>query len=295
MLRARIETKSVRRFLSRFSGGCLPRRGESAGRGIVKDMATGHDRDTEVLALERAAFEAWQAEEIVSLGAWQLRFMRGVTDRANSVWAGPGEPTGGFDTAVARAEAFYAERGRPALFQISPISHTLLDARLEHRGYARYDEVSLQVARAADVARIAPRSGLVARCDAELGEEWFALSGLRGRFGGAEIGVYRAFLARVASRAGFARAREAGASEIGGVGLTIVAPPLAGVFSMLTAPELRKRGLAEAVMGELARFAVQRGAERLYLQVSAENAPACALYARAGFVESHRYHYRRRS
>ena len=154
--------------------------------------------------------------------------------------------------------------------------------------------MSVQLARAADVARITSRSGLVARCDAALSEPWFALSGQRGRFRGDEIAVYRAFLERIAPRAGFASAREVSASELGGVGLTIVAPPLAGVFSMLTAPECRKRGLAEAVLGELARFALRRGAERLYLQVSADNAPACALYARAGFVESHRYHYRRR-
>ena len=249
----------------------------------------------EVLSIERAAFEAWQAEQVVPLGPWRVRFMHGVTDRANSVWAGPGMPESGFARAAAEVEAFYAARARPALFQISPICDPRLDALLAARGYERFDEVSVQVARAADVARIAPRAGVLAGCDGELSEAWFALSGTRGRFHGSASVVYRAFLARIASRAGFAWAREAGASELGAVGLTIVAAPLAGVFSMLTAPERRQRGLAEAVLGELARFALSRGAERLYLQVSADNAPACALYARAGFRESHRYHYRRRA
>ena len=118
------------------------------------------------------------------------------------------------------------------------------------------------------------------------------MSGRRGRFRGDDIAVYRAFLERLAGRAGFASARDA-AGEIAAVGLTILAPPLAGVFSMLTLPKQRRRGLAEAVLAELARFAAARGAERLYLQVELENAPARALYARAGFREAYRYHYRR--
>jgi ribosomal protein S18 acetylase RimI-like enzyme len=249
----------------------------------------------DVLALERTAFEAWQAEEVTALGPWRLRFMHGVTDRANSVWAGPGEPPGGFDDAIARVEAFYAERRRPALFQITPAADERLDALLAARGYERYDDVSVQVAGAARVAEQGPRDAADAQCDARLGAEWFELSGRRGRFRGEQIAVYRAFLERVAPRAGFASARPAGETAIAAVGLTIVAPPLAGVFSMLTLPEQRGRGLAGAVLGELARFAVARGAAQLYLQVSANNAPACALYARAGFAEAYRYHYRWRA
>jgi ribosomal protein S18 acetylase RimI-like enzyme len=250
--------------------------------------------EDEVLALERAAFEAWEAEEIVPLGPWRLRAMRGVTNRANSVWAGPGEPAGGFARAIEAAEAFYAERGLPAIFQISPAADARLDGLLAGRQYERFDETSFQTAQAARIAKLAARAGVRATCEASLGSEWFALSGERGRFHGREIAVYRAFLERVARRAGFASARCEG-GELGAVGLTIVAPPLAGVFSMLTLPELRRRGLAEAVLGEIARFAISRGGARLYLQVEVANEAARALYARVGFDEAYRYHYRRRA
>ena len=249
----------------------------------------------QVLALERAAFDAWQAEEVVALGPWRLRFMHGVTNRANSVWAGPGEPAGGILRAIGEAEAFYAARARPSQFQITPASDARLDSLLAARGYERFDEVSVQLADASRVAASPARDGVAARCDGELGEEWFGLSGGRGRFHGADVAVYRAFLERIASRAGFALGNASGAREPGAVGLTIVAPRLAGVFSMLTLPEQRRRGLADAVLGELARFALARGALRLYLQVEVANAPARALYARAGFSEAYRYHYRRRA
>ena len=248
---------------------------------------------TEVL--ERAAFEAWQAEQVVALGPWRLRFMHGVTSRANSVWAGPGEPAGGLAHAIAEVEAFYAARGQPAIFQIAQLADERLDPLLAERGYEHFNEVSFQVASAERVALLVPREDISARCDDVLGDDWFELSGRRGRFRDGDVAVYCAFLERIAPRAGFASARLAGAAMADAVGLTIVAKPLAGVFSMLTLAEQRRRGLAEALLGEIARFALARGAQRLYLQVELDNAPARALYARAGFAESHRYHYRRRA
>ena len=128
--------------------------------------------DREVLALERAAFEAWQAEEIASLGSWRLRAMRGVTNRANSVWAGPGEPDAGFASAIAQVEAFYAARRLPAIFQITPAADRRLDALLEARGYERFDEVSFQIASAEHVAmRVPPRDvpNLVANHASQVG------------------------------------------------------------------------------------------------------------------------------
>jgi GNAT superfamily N-acetyltransferase len=55
----------------------------------------------------------------------------------------------------------------------------------------------------------------------------------------------------------------------------------------------RPRGLATAVMAALRGWA-GHGATSVYLQVVADNAPALALYRRAGFIEHHRYHHRRR-
>lgn len=248
--------------------------------------------DADVLALERAAFEAWNAEEVAALGPWQLRFMRGVSNRGNSVWAGPGEPPGGFARAIGAVEAFYAARGLPPAFQITPVADPRLDALLAGRGYARVEPVSFQIADAARVADAAKDSADISACEPVLSETWFDVSGRRGRFHGEAVAVYRAFLERLAGRAGFACARAPG-GEIAAVGLTVVAKPLAGIFSMLTLPERRRRGFAEAVLGAIARFALARGATQLYLQVELASAPARALYARTGFVETHRYHYRR--
>ena len=76
------------------------------------------------------------------------------------------------------------------------------------------------------------------------------------------------------------------------MGLFVADAGWAGVFAMATRPEYRGQGIATAVLGTGARWALKQGATRLYLQVEEDNAPAQALYAQAGFVRSHGYHYR---
>jgi GNAT superfamily N-acetyltransferase len=152
----------------------------------------------------------------------------------------------------------------------------------------------VRVADAAAVARSETSPGIRSACEPELSEAWFEVSGHRGRFGAAQRPAYRGLLARLAGRAGFAHARAEG-GEIEAVGLVVVSGPWAGIFSMLTLPGSRRRGLGRALLGELARFACARGARQLYLQVERANLPALSLYERAGFAESHAYHYRLRS
>ena len=65
------------------------------------------------------------------------------------------------------------------------------------------------------------------------------------------------------------------------------------ITAVTVAEEFRRWGLARAVMAALAAAGRERGAHSCLLQVSEDNAPALALYARLGFTEHHRYHYRR--
>jgi GNAT superfamily N-acetyltransferase len=249
-----------------------------------------------VLAIERVAFGAWPAAEVVEQGGWRLRFNHGVTHRGNSVWSGPGAGGGALAERIEAVERFYAARRLPACFQLSPAADPPgLDAALAERGYEIEAPVLVQTA-PGDVVekavRDATRAGAGASCVDALDEDWFGISGRRGRFDGAATEVYRGLLGRLAGRAGFALVREQG--EPVAVGLCVADPPWAGVFSMLTLPDRRGRGLGAAVLGAIARFARERGAGELYLQVEEENAAARALYARAGFVTRYRYHYRTR-
>jgi len=63
------------------------------------------------------------------------------------------------------------------------------------------------------------------------------------------------------------------------------------VHGMRTEQSQRGRGLARRVLAGLAQAALERGFERVFLQVDAHNAAAHALYRRAGFSTQWQYRY----
>lgn len=79
--------------------------------------------------------------------------------------------------------------------------------------------------------------------------------------------------------------------ELVGIGFGVFERDWCGVYGMTTLPHARRRGVASSVLHALARA----GATHMYLQVESDNAPAHALYERAGFIRAYGYHYRTRA
>jgi len=76
------------------------------------------------------------------------------------------------------------------------------------------------------------------------------------------------------------------------VGRVSVATGWAGISAVEVDPRFRRRGLGAAMTRALAAEAAGQGAGRIFLQVEEDNRAARALYARCGFADAHRYHYR---
>lgn len=72
------------------------------------------------------------------------------------------------------------------------------------------------------------------------------------------------------------------------VALGVVIFEHAELLRILVAPEQRQRGLGRALLDHFVRACADRGAERLSLEVRAENSPAQALYAAIGMRQSGR-------
>jgi ribosomal protein S18 acetylase RimI-like enzyme len=182
-------------------------------------------------------------------------------------------------------EAFYARRGGRALVQVAPTeTQTGLDAELARRGWSTEGATDVLVAAAGTVlARTAPGEVAVApRPDARWVATWAACEGRP------DAGEHaREVLARIEPQTGYALA----AGDLG-VGLAVCERGWAGLFCVATAARARRRGVARAVVHALTRWAAERGAQRIYLQVESDNAAGHALYAGAGFTRSHGYHYR---
>jgi ribosomal protein S18 acetylase RimI-like enzyme len=67
-------------------------------------------------------------------------------------------------------------------------------------------------------------------------------------------------------------------------GFARVSPQEVQLISMWVAPEARGRRVARALIREVAAWTADRGSETVFLFVQEANAPARALYARAGFT-----------
>ncbi len=252
--------------------------------------------------VEELAANAWPAPVVQVVGGWRCRFGYGLSRRTDSVLPLDDAASGMDLSAMVReAEAFYRRWRAPARFQLSPAARPPdLDEILERRGYRHEALTLVWTAPLAEVlARIdgeaKPWNGLAVRMAPAPDDAWLELlAGLYRRSGTSYIEAARRNFERIGPACAYASidADGGGKARALAIGRVVAEGRWAGIFSMGTRPEVRRRGAAHAVAAALVRWAAERGAHSLYLQVEADNPAARALYQRMGFTPSHAYHYR---
>ena len=239
--------------------------------------------------LEQVAARGWRAAEERwvggARGGWLLRAAGGFTGRANSVLP-VGSPPLPLDDALAEVEGFYVERGLLPRFQL-PTGAEPLAGELEARGWTGYDPVLVLAADLAALARTGDAVDRV-RIDAAPDDAWVDAYHYRG--GTLPEGA-RSVLTRGDALA-FASVRDV-AGDVLAIARGSLDDSWLGVTAVEVAPGARRQGLGTLVVVALAAWARERAGRWAYLQVAEENAAARSAYGRAGFVEHHRYHYRR--
>jgi len=255
--------------------------------------------------LERAAARHWQAPETEPLGEWLLRAAAGFTGRANSA-LGVGDPGVPLPAAVALVEDWYRRRALPPMIAVpgplqTDAAPALLDHFLAERSWVlRPGPALVMTAGIADIP-LAPPDTLppgtlppdtTVHLAPEPDAAWLALY----RYRGQGLPPIARTLLMSAPWQAFASIRQAGRTVA--VGRISVAPqsPPDEPLGVITAVEVhatcRRLGLGATITAVLATAAADRGARHVLLQVETGNTPARALYARLGYRDSHRYHYR---
>jgi ribosomal protein S18 acetylase RimI-like enzyme len=208
-----------------------------------------------------------------------------VTNRANSVLSAGSVDD--IEASVNAAERWYAARGLPTVFQVSPGSPRSLPVILAARDYREHSHTDILVAdRDAVAASSAPPSRVSVAAEPAPGwlDTWWAVDG---RGGTGEQAIVARILA--GGSALYAWAGEPAVPDA--VGRLALVDGWGGLYAVATLPAARRRGLARDIALALAAASADHGVSRLWLQVVADNATAHSLYASLGFVRASHYTY----
>ncbi|MET7373580.1 GNAT family N-acetyltransferase [Micromonospora arida] len=243
-----------------------------------------------VVALERAADEAWPAPTRGRLGDWLLRSAEGWTGRANSALP-IGDPDRPLAAAVDAVERWYAERGQPALINTPLPLAAPVGAELDARGWGTRPPTLVQTA-PLPLPAWTPTGGQADGWDSAVVElatapsdEWLAIAA--GRKGGLPDAARHVLTA--VDQVRFAHVYAEGTLVAVGRGTVTGQGRWLGLSLIEVLPAARRQGLARRVIHELASWGVSGGATHAFLQVEQRNTAAVALYQRLGLVTHHTY------
>jgi ribosomal protein S18 acetylase RimI-like enzyme len=240
--------------------------------------------------LEERALNASGGFQAFVYDGWLLGYRPGPTKRLRCVNAFYAS-TLPLEEKLAFCTQFYAAARLPAVFRMLPFSQPAgLDRWLDDHGFLPFEPTRVLQTMLADGAKPAATDAAVALVEATV---WVPLAAPL-------LGTEAEALPRLIERTASYLLPQAGAlirrdGEVVACGLVKVEGDHAGLFVVHTAPAWRGRGLGRAVVAALLAEARRRGATTAYLQVTADNAPALALYRHFGFSASHEYWYRARA
>ena len=256
---------------------------------LVAEQPLRKPTSQRIREIERASSQTWRATEVVRLGGWELRASGSFSHRANSVLpigAPPfGEPSGDIATALQEVVNFYRSRDLTPRFQVPLPSYQALDSALELEGWLSGPSVSVQTC---DFATLDSEPKHEVKIKSLPDEGWLAVFPQPlGRDGRAILTGGGAFFATI-----YQNDPSSGDQIVAAIGRGAVFEGWCGITAINTTSPFQQRGLATSIIRAFAQHAQSLGAERAFLQVSADNSAALALYQKLGFKEHHTYNYR---
>jgi len=241
----------------------------------------------EARRLEERALNASGAFQSLVYDGWLLGYRRGPTKRLRCV--NPFYPsTLPIAEKVAYCTAFYAAAKLPAIFRLLPFTEpSSLDGWLEDHGWKSFDRTLVLCAELAHIPALAMPKLAVELVEPAQWEPRVANL----------LAIPEEARASSVERASTYPLPHVGAlircdEEVVACGLLKLEGDHAGLFAVQTAKPWRGRGLGRAIVAALLAEAQRRGAQRAYLQVTDDNVPALAVYARFGFNSAYAYWYR---
>jgi GNAT superfamily N-acetyltransferase len=245
--------------------------------------------------IEERSLNVTHSSRLIIYDGWLLRLLPGKSKRARSVNALFGS-TLPLAEKIRHCEAVYGHAGLPAVFRLTPFDQPpSLDVALAQTGYHSFGETLVCVA-ALDhpplsSAALSEAAGVTIRA-AALGAFAEAVATICATPASQRRAHEKRLRDTPVGWRGFVAWRD-GAPLAAGQ-LAYEDAPMAGLYDIVTAETVRGQGIGTALCASMLEWAWGHAARQSYLQVTADNAAALAVYRKFGFTEGYRYHYRAR-
>ncbi|HEX9301537.1 MAG TPA: GNAT family N-acetyltransferase [Casimicrobiaceae bacterium] len=241
--------------------------------------------------IEEAGLNALQTQRQLFYDGWLLRISPGKAKRARSVNAHFGS-TLPLAEKIAHCEKIYAQHGLAPLFRMTPFNQPAdLEDALAVRGYIAFEPTLVQALTLASAPDVPAHDDAVTVTAPDARTFVDAAGDLRGS-APQQRDAHHERLSNSPLGKRFVAVHVGG--RIVCTAQVAVDGALAGLFDVVTAEDARGRGYATLACASLLSWAWQHGAQAAYLQVSADNTPALAIYRKFGFATVYAYHYRGR-
>ncbi len=238
--------------------------------------------------IEEAGLNALQTQRQLFYDGWLLRVSPGEARRARSVNAHFGS-TLPLPDKIAYCEKVYAQQGLPPLFRMTPFVHPRdLGNALAARGYNAFAPTLVQALTLESAPDVPAHDDDVTVTTPDARAFVDAVGDLRGSTA-QQRDAHHERLSNSPLGKRFVAVHRDG--RVVCAAQVAIEGALAGVFDVVTAENARGQGFATLACASLLSWAWQHGAQTAYLQVSADNAPALAIYRKFGFATVYAYHY----
>ncbi|WP_267234750.1 GNAT family N-acetyltransferase [Phyllobacterium sp. 0TCS1.6C] len=243
---------------------------------------------SQIRQFEAAGFRAWPAAHVHYDGSWAVRTTPNhPAKRLNSI--NPLDPSdiGNMESRIAADVERMRQQGVKPMFRLSPLAPPQLAAHLAASGWERFDDSLVMAFDLADTLPAGSGVGVTSNDVDGFVDAYLVLQpgndGLRRGLTGTidAIQPEKALLTIVDD------------GRVVAAGICVRDGALAGLFNIISAPDVRRRGVGTRLVRAALDWAAQRGARKAWLQVELSNGAAIALYHRFGFQDIYRYHYMR--
>lgn len=240
----------------------------------------------DVAELESAFLTAWPAVRTAHDRSWIWREAGGYTKRANSTQAHDPADDSDASERLARAAALSRRHGIPPVFRVTPLAGPGVLAALEAAGWLAFDPSRVMSMPLSGQFTTTAPAEIVSATDPAYLADLARLEGYDAKTSELLAGILNLI---AAPSAGILLRDDTGRAVAGALA---VQTGRIGIFlNVVTDAERRGQGLGTRLMRAALAWVTQAGATHAALQVTAQNAPALALYRRLGFEDRYGYHY----